>query len=61
MISVSTDNYLAVVRAAQLQSLRTGAPVDEKQTVAVAVREQVPPPAPPDTDGAVSRIVNVLV
>jgi len=61
MVSVSSDNYYAMVRAAQLQAARTGMPTDSKQSVSVAVQEQAPPPAPQNPDAVVSRIVDVLV
>lgn len=61
MVSVSTENYYAMVRAAQLQAARTGLPTDNKQPVSVAVQEQAPPPAPPNPNATVSRIVDVLV
>ncbi|MGH1592249.1 hypothetical protein ACRBEV_32525 [Methylobacterium phyllosphaerae] len=60
MISVSTDSYLALLHAAQLQAARTGLPLDDKQSVPVAVEEQAPPPAPENTSNIV-RVVDVLV
>lgn len=61
MISVSTDNYYTMVRAAQLQAVRSGMPTDSKQFVSVAVREQALPPIPQNPDAVISRIVDVLV
>ncbi|MEG9524286.1 MAG: hypothetical protein MIL41_00635 [Hyphomicrobiales bacterium] len=61
MISVSTDNYFAMLRAAQLQAARTGMPTNEKQSVSVAIEEQAPPPAPQNTKASVSQIIDVLV
>ncbi|MCJ2060099.1 hypothetical protein MKL09_26655 [Methylobacterium sp. J-048] len=62
MISVSSNNYFAVVRAAENEAIRTGSPMDGKQSVAVAVDKTEPPPAPPVTDAsATGRVVNVMV
>ncbi|MCJ2073235.1 hypothetical protein MKK75_31375 [Methylobacterium sp. J-030] len=61
MISVSTDSYFAMVRAAQLQAVRTGVPLNEKQSIPIAVDEQAPPPAPPEAASTVRQIVDVLV
>ena len=61
MISVSTDNYFTMLRAAQLQAVRTGMPDDGQQPVPVAVEEQALPPAPQNANTTVSRIVDVLV
>jgi hypothetical protein len=61
MISVPTDNYYVVLRAAQLQAAREGAPSDTKQSVSIAVEEQPTPPAPQTVDAAVRQVVDVLV
>lgn len=37
MISVSSNSYFTVVRAAETEAIRTGAPLDGKQSMAVAL------------------------
>ena len=61
MVSVSTNNYYAMIQVAQIQAARTGLPMDSKQSVPVAVEQQAPPPAPPNPNAPVSQIVDVLV
>lgn len=61
MISVPTDNYFAMLRAAQLQAVREGIPNDSHQSVPVGIEEQAPPPAPQNANAAVSQVVDVLV
>lgn len=61
MISVSTDSYFAMVRAAQLQAIRTGVTLDGKQRLPVAITKEAPPPAPKNAAVVVSQIVDVLV
>ncbi|WP_267424897.1 hypothetical protein [Methylobacterium sp. GC_Met_2] len=62
MISVSSNNYFALVRAAETEAIRTGSPMDGKQSVAVTVDQTEPPPAPPVANAsATGQIVNVMV
>lgn len=65
MISVSSNNYFAVVRAAETEAIRTGAPLNGQQSMAVAIDKSAPPPAPPVSNtaagSALGQVVNVMV
>ncbi|QGY05559.1 hypothetical protein MMSR116_29430 [Methylobacterium mesophilicum SR1.6/6] len=61
MISVSTDNYFTMLRAAQLQAVRDGIPGDSQQSVPVAIEERAPPPAPQTAIATIKQVVDVLV
>ena len=65
MISVSSNNYFAVVRAAETEAIRTGAPLDGQQSIPVTIDESLPPPAPPISSAAagiaLGQVVNVMV
>ena len=65
MISVSSNSYFTVVRAAEAEAIRTGAPLDGKRSMAVTIDKTAPPPAPPVSNTAAGatagQVVNVMV
>ncbi len=65
MISVSSNNYFGMIRAAETEAIRAGMPLNGKQSMAVVIDKPAPPPAPPVSNpaaGAVAgQVVNVMV
>lgn len=61
MISVSTNNYFTMLRAAQLQAAREGLPSNSRRFVPVAIEEHAPPPATQNVSARAARVVDVLI
>lgn len=61
MVTVSTDSYFSMVRAAQLQALRTGLPLGEEHSVPVAVAQEATSPAEQTASELIGQIIDVQV
>jgi hypothetical protein len=61
MVTVSSDSYLPMVRAAQLQAIRTGLPLDQKQSVPVSVAPGPTPITQKAASTMIGQIIDVLV
>ncbi|MGU3384459.1 hypothetical protein ACLBYG_08125 [Methylobacterium sp. D53M] len=61
MVTVSTNSYFAMVRAAQLQAFRVGLPLGDKQSVPVAITQRMASPAQQSATEMIRQIIDVTV